>query len=95
MEHFVNNSLSVLVIEREAELSKSEAIISARLQQSKLKGSWLFRLKVSCLHHLQLYACTIQIEDSCTCLTGSGSLGVLTDTNARLDVSAALVYSPY
>ena len=49
MEEFVSSSLSLLYLEREAELSRGEAIIAAQLQQPKLlesKGTGLLRLKV-------------------------------------------------
>jgi hypothetical protein len=49
MEEFVSSSLSLLSLEREAELSRGEAIITAQLQQPKLlesKGKCLLKLKV-------------------------------------------------
>ena len=45
----MSSSLSLLSLEREAELSRGEAIIAAQLQQPKLlesKGTGLLRLKV-------------------------------------------------
>ena len=46
----MSSSISLLSLEREAELSRGEAIVSAQLQQSKLlesKRNCLLRLKVS------------------------------------------------
>lgn len=50
MEEFISKSLSLLSLEREAELSEGEALVSTQLQKSKLlesKGICLLRLKVS------------------------------------------------
>lgn len=55
MEEFVSNSLSLLLLEREAELSRGEAVVAAQLQQPKLlesKGICLLRLKVSPLFYI-------------------------------------------
>ena len=49
MEEYISKSLSLLSLEREAELSRGEAIISSQLQDSKLlesRGICLLRLKV-------------------------------------------------
>ena len=50
MEQFISKSLSLLSLEREAELLKGEGIISSQLQYPKLlesKGICLLNLKVN------------------------------------------------